>query len=741
MHELFSKGLYNRQNMIEGMVIPNRVVLLVPFYSAVDMESISVASRASDDGYVNGVRYHPDAASDPRQVLDGSQTTFINNVSAIVKTLLMIGVKEIDIFSNVYGAAILDGESYRDESSILRQYAEMRPNAIVSIYNWHQKEVEVNGSPVVLVDAAMYATKMEFIRANVKFMELYKQHEALFDKANYLLTMASGYVIQVKSGTLSDTINLMYSEFNGSTGFTETIVARVVEEELGWMDVSRLTSEEKMDKITISNMGGILNRGVLDFVRYDSKDGKKYPFAQTTYSYDDYRGKLVYVDGMHISGNVIPREAASHRAKYVQMTRNLENYLTYDLNNLVQISTLLLCHIMVYSSKFDAAASESSVAYNCGEFLKTVKDTIFTRMFAESDLIVREKGKMSFVEKLNKLKINLDLVSKNTRRKFKDETMEKYRRYMLPFSNVSTLGGVQYCENVVNDNANYGVFRYNSCASLNFGVMTNRERSSYDCRNLSITMIGLGGIGWNFADYVTMHRDRSSQAVVGHIYDPNEKYDRGSTCQVRSFEIHNVYEYDELEVHNGSRLPVESKLLVTGMKKVDAYSRSKVVGDGNTDSINFTRARVDAELIERNSFHNIDCEDATELRAKYVVDCRDNIISEHIIPHTVFKASYDGGEYFSFFTLPKATAHMSFDINPEATAYQVIPSYYVTPAIISVVATHLLSYDVIRDLVEKALAYNSENYSDDKYLSDLRRHSIDQEFCITDLIRQCAYGV
>jgi hypothetical protein len=48
---------------------------------------------------------------------------------------------------------------------------------------------------------------------------------------------------------------------------------------------------------------------------------------------------------------------------------------------------------------------------------------------------------------------------------------------------------------------------------------------------------------------------------------------------------------------------------------------------------------------------------------------------------------------------------------------------------------------VIRDLVEKALAYNSENYNDDKYLSDLRRHSIDQEFCITDLIRQCAYGV
>ena len=734
MHELFSKGLYNRQNMIEGMVIPNRIVLIAPLYTS-HVKEMYVPGDVPGDDYVHGIRTNSDAIPNGDKVrMDGAHTAFINNIGSVVKTLLMVGVKKIDIISNAEGAYLMDTRGYRDSSSQLARYAQMRPNSVISVFDLNKNIPEMDGVPTVLVDAAMYSVKEELLRANQNFVSLYNSNTGLFDRANYLLNMTSGYVLQISENGMQEAISLMYSNIDGETGFTETMVARFVEKELTDNINVKLNSEEKTDIITVSSAGGSLGGAHFDANLLSREYGVPYPFSTNVFSCSARNTSVTYLDGGMVS---FPREVMSSRAKAATASRNHQSYLSFDLNNLIQLSTLLLCHILVYQSKFPSTGLQQSVAYNCGEFLKHVKNTIFTRMFTEKDLIVSEKGKFSFEEKLNKLRINSDMISKSARRKFKSEEMTIYHAAKIPASLVQTVGQLWHVENT----AEQGIMRYSTNYPLKFGNLI-KERNYEESRKSSMAIIGLGGIGWNFADHIGVLQDRSVQTVIKHIYHSEENYDRAVAGTVNPFDIKYAYEYDELEIHNGSRLPVEAGLLTRkGIKKTTAFSECKVVGDGKSNGINFRGDKVNEELIANHSFDTLDCEDATNICFKYVVDCRDNIISEHIIPHTVFKASYDGGEYFSFFTLPKATAHLSFDINPEATAYQVIPSYYVTPAIISVCAAHLLSYDVIRDLVEKALAYNSENHAEDKYLSDLKRHSIDQEFCITDVIRQCAYNI
>ena len=730
MHPLFSKGLYNRQNLIEGMNVPKKVTVICPFYSLRPEETLVETTDEEQNVFYRKPIY------ENCYIADGFQHNIVKNMYHFLKNLIMIGVSEIDIVSNEFGRIMLD-KKYTSETHVLAKLGFLRPNLKIAVLNKEMAESSSDDKGFIIgMDAISAPNQLETLRANKNFLREVDTFSGLFETCDLFTSISGGVVIKPVKGRVVEALKSFYYEYDGSTGATESLILRCAESEVSSF-ISTKIKENEVDNITTTSFVGWNNYGV-NFTS-DSSLTDKPPVMNSRFTVNNSKKFVEEQPSSRYSFDLqISRTDGCHGI----ITRDLNNYLSFDVHNLLTLTGLLTCHLMVYREKFPLPLKEDGTAshsiYNASEFLKGVKDKIFGRMFSEDELITTKKRGLEG-EKLDNLKINADLVAKFSKRSYDQYDFSNYSATQDLYSMVNR-SCIEYAEST----KNYSIIHYDSHNSI-FRAHTLYPNVSYMMSdeyhtNLDITLIGLGGIGWN----VSMHCDalnlETPQVVSRVVSAVDSSKVRSTNAYIGSPNIRYVYEYDELEVHNGSRLPVDIKTLSSGQTKVRAYRESNRFYASYRKCCNFNHSgnRVDESEVS-DVFNRREPESLISCGRKYIVDCRDNIISEHIIPHTIFKASYDGGEYFSFFTLPKATAHMSFDVNPEATAYQVIPSYYVTPAIISVCAVHLLSYDNIRDLVERVMEYQYENRDTDKYISDFKKYSIDQEFCITDLLRQCSY--
>ena len=727
MHALFSKGLYNRQNLIEGMDIPKKVTVICPFYSIRPEETLT---RTNDPDQF--VRYNK-ADTEDCYIADGFQHNIFKNLYHFLKNLLMIGVKEINIVTNSYGGVMLNSR-YSSDTHGLRRLLVLRPNVVINVRDINCVDVNDIGF-VIGMDAVSAPNELETVRANKAFLKEVEALSDLFELCDLFTSISGGVVIKPVKGKVTAALKNFYFEYDGSTGATESLILRCAEHEVDSYLNTKL-GENEADNIITTSFIGWNNFGV-NFAG-NPELTKKPPVMNTRFTSSG--GPILS------EADASPRfsydlQLANTEACHGIITRNLKNYLNFDVHNLLTLTGLLTCHLMVYREKFPLMQGDDGelahCIYNASEFLREVKNKIFSRMFSEDELITTKKRGFDG-EKIDNLKINSDMVCKFSKRALDLGDPRAYHK-SYDLVNMANRSCVEYMER----GSNYSIMHFDINGSLYryhplYPNVSDKMTDEYDLP-FDVTLIGLGGIGWNVSMHCGTLELETPQTVTRVVSSLENNKIRSVNAFIGSPMVRNVYEYDELEVHNGSRLPVDVRSLTAGLAKVTAYrDKNRFLSSyKKSPSFLFISNRVNEEDVQW--YNELEPENIVRIRRKYIVDCRDNIISSHIIPHTIFKASYDGGEYFSFFTLPKATAHMSFDVNPEATAYQVIPSYYVTPAIISVCATHLLSYDNIRDLIERVMEYQYENRDVDQYISDFRKYSIDQEFCITDILRQCSY--
>jgi hypothetical protein len=247
-------------------------------------------------------------------------------------------------------------------------------------------------------------------------------------------------------------------------------------------------------------------------------------------------------------------------------------------------------------------------------------------------------------------------------------------------------------------------------------------------------IVGCGGIGMNYSLVMVEYA-----SAYFNIDRASDKWTQIPYSNVT------LYDFDVLELHNLSRLPLTPH--VNPNRETDNPNlnlKINIIADnmGRTgfDFHNYkfmsyifkgSPVRFGYRLISEpdDIANQIDVRDIISIRQTNLglgefenlnLDFRDNIYARSTSHNSLFKASYDGGKSFSIYTMPKCTTWMS----PEtAGGYEVAPSYYITPALISCISMYLITFSDIlnirlRYFKELALKYPnlSDDYSDDGVL-------------------------
>jgi hypothetical protein len=146
-----------------------------------------------------------------------------------------------------------------------------------------------------------------------------------------------------------------------------------------------------------------------------------------------------------------------------------------------------------------------------------------------------------------------------------------------------------------------------------------------------------------------------------------------------------IYDHDTVELHNLNR---------TSMFSVkDAFSAvNKVNAIINVARLDVARHN---QAITKENFRE------SEFQRTLIVDSRDTMAPDKIIPGTWLKLAYDGGSDIGFTWLPHVIADKIFDLSANVSnTYAVTPSFYVPAAILSAMTLRFMQFYNFLDITE-----------------------------------------
>jgi len=146
----------------------------------------------------------------------------------------------------------------------------------------------------------------------------------------------------------------------------------------------------------------------------------------------------------------------------------------------------------------------------------------------------------------------------------------------------------------------------------------------------------------------------------------------------------NLYDYDTVALHNLNRTSMFSlEQARSCWRKVDALR-------SNARSYMFSRSGIKNET---PIVHHVSVDKNTSVRAGVIIDARDTLDVEKMVPNTWLKLGYDGGSSIAFTFLPHIVAKNVFDLNSNVdNTYAVVPSFYVPAALLSCLAFRFMEF-------------------------------------------------
>jgi hypothetical protein len=182
--------------------------------------------------------------------------------------------------------------------------------------------------------------------------------------------------------------------------------------------------------------------------------------------------------------------------------------------------------------------------------------------------------------------------------------------------------------------------------------LTNFDNSKR-CRRISL--LGVGGVGSNLIRYFNLF--------------PHHDFD--------------IYDHDKVEFHNLNRTSLFT--IENALKKrfkVDAVSTNLVeLTNLFQTRFNKTELKVSVNAASTFAVHR-----NTKLMSKrsLIIDARDTIDIEKIVPNTWIKLAYDGGSNIAFTWLPEFILDKILSLDSyRQNRYEITPSFYVPAALLS----------------------------------------------------------
>jgi hypothetical protein len=191
-------------------------------------------------------------------------------------------------------------------------------------------------------------------------------------------------------------------------------------------------------------------------------------------------------------------------------------------------------------------------------------------------------------------------------------------------------------------------------------------KPTFSQQRKKIAILGVGGVGSNLVRQIMpLQRNRKVPFNVS------------------------IYDHDTVELHNLNRTSMFSvKDAFAGVTKVNA------IKDMCSTVARLEIARY-MQAITKENFREIDF-----LRT-LIVDSRDTMAPNKIIPGTWLKLAYDGGSDIGFTWLPHVIADKIFDLSANVSnTYAVTPSFYVPAAILSAMTLRFMQFYNFLDITE-----------------------------------------
>jgi hypothetical protein len=183
-------------------------------------------------------------------------------------------------------------------------------------------------------------------------------------------------------------------------------------------------------------------------------------------------------------------------------------------------------------------------------------------------------------------------------------------------------------------------------------------KPTFSQQRKKIAILGVGGVGSNLVRQIMpLQRNRKVPFNVS------------------------IYDHDTVELHNLNRTSMFSvKDAFAGVTKVNA------IKDMCSTVARLEIARY-MQAITKENFRE------SEFQRTLIVDSRDTMAPDKIIPGTWLKLAYDGGSDIGFTWRPDIVADMIFDLTANVSnTYAVTPSFYVPAVILSIMAYRFMQF-------------------------------------------------
>jgi hypothetical protein len=146
--------------------------------------------------------------------------------------------------------------------------------------------------------------------------------------------------------------------------------------------------------------------------------------------------------------------------------------------------------------------------------------------------------------------------------------------------------------------------------------------------------------------------------------------------------IFKIYDHDTIELHNLNRTMLFD-LDTVGQQKVGAAARAcsrrtRLEQNGREPMVRVAQAqRVDG---------------THRLQMGTIIDARDTLDPTAMLPGTWIKLAYNGGSEISFTWKPEVVVHKIIDLNPGRSSYEVVPSFFVPAALLTVATFNFMRF-------------------------------------------------
>lgn len=168
-----------------------------------------------------------------------------------------------------------------------------------------------------------------------------------------------------------------------------------------------------------------------------------------------------------------------------------------------------------------------------------------------------------------------------------------------------------------------------------------------------ITVLGAGGVGSNI---VRMACNKASRFYI------------------------RLFDHDRVELHNLNRSSLFSiDNAMRNQTKVGALMEASNWLSGGSGGVRVVEC--------------VEVDKDTTMMPGVIIDARDTLAVEKMVPNTWIKLAYDGGSNVSFTWRPHVVADKVFDLNAHmSNTYEVVPSFYVPAAMLSLLAMRFMEF-------------------------------------------------